>query len=59
MVGATIGGGIGVYQGLHGLIIDALQSMTIVTGKGDIVNASLSENSDLFWVLEAPDRTSV
>ncbi|KAF5849057.1 hypothetical protein GGP41_005975 [Bipolaris sorokiniana] len=36
MVGATIGGGIGVYQGLHGLIIDALQSMTIVTGKGDI-----------------------
>ena len=49
MVGATIGGGIGVYQGLHGLIIDALESVTIVTGKGDIVNASLSENSDLFW----------
>ncbi|EUC44408.1 hypothetical protein COCMIDRAFT_98329 [Bipolaris oryzae ATCC 44560] len=49
MVGATIGGGIGVYQGLHGLVIDALQSVTIVTGKGDIVNASLSENSDLFW----------
>ncbi|KAF1923394.1 FAD binding domain-containing protein [Didymella exigua CBS 183.55] len=49
MVGATLGGGIGVYQGLHGLIIDALESVTIVTGKGDIVNASLVENSDLFW----------
>ncbi|KAH6639126.1 hypothetical protein C7974DRAFT_449046 [Boeremia exigua] len=49
MVGATLGGGIGVYQGLHGLIIDALESVTVVTGKGDIVNASQSENSDLFW----------
>ena len=49
MVGATLGGGIGPYQGLHGMIIDALESVTIVTGKGDIVNASASENSDLFW----------
>ncbi|KAL6156932.1 hypothetical protein ACJQWK_06901 [Exserohilum turcicum] len=49
MVGATLGGGIGVYQGLHGMIIDALQSVTLVTGKGNIVNASASENSDLFW----------
>ncbi|XP_014551795.1 hypothetical protein COCVIDRAFT_41943 [Bipolaris victoriae FI3] len=36
MVGATIGGGIGVHQGLHGLIIDALQSVTVVTGNGDV-----------------------
>lgn len=50
-MGATLGGGIGPYQGLHGLIIDVLQSVTIVTGKGDIVNASSSENSDLFWGL--------
>ncbi|CAE7205748.1 hypothetical protein P3342_011551 [Pyrenophora teres f. teres] len=50
-VGATLGGGIGPYQGLHGLIIDALQSVTMVTGKGDIVNASSSVNSDLFWGL--------
>lgn len=49
MVGATIGGSIGVHQGLHGLIIDALQSVTVVTGNGDVVNASLSENSDMFW----------
>ncbi|KAK0647384.1 FAD-linked oxidoreductase azaL [Lasiodiplodia hormozganensis] len=51
MVGATLGGGIGPYQGLHGLIIDALDSVTIVTGTGEIVNASATENTDLFWGL--------
>ncbi|KAF1359685.1 FAD-binding domain-containing protein [Lizonia empirigonia] len=49
MVGATLGGGIGPYQGLHGLIIDALESVTIVTGTGEILNSSATENSDLFW----------
>lgn len=49
MVGATLGGGIGPYQGLHGLIIDALESVTIVAGTGEILNASATENSDLFW----------
>jgi FAD/FMN-containing dehydrogenase len=51
MVGATLGGGIGPLQGIHGLIIDALLSVRIVTGKGEIVTASETENSDLFWAV--------
>ncbi|KAI1318598.1 FAD binding domain-containing protein [Xylariaceae sp. FL0255] len=49
MVGATLGGGIGPYQGIHGLLLDALKSVTIVTGSNEIVTASEEENSDLFW----------
>lgn len=51
MVGAALGGGIGPYQGVHGLLLDALKSVTIVTGSGEIVTASEQENSDLFWGL--------
>lgn len=49
VLGATLGGGVGPYGGLHGLILDALESVNIVTGSGDIVTASETENSDLFW----------
>jgi hypothetical protein len=49
MVGAALGGGIGPYQGVHGLLLDALKSVTIVTGSGEIVTASEHENADLFW----------
>src|SRR4051812_26236642 len=49
MVGATLGGGVGPFQGLHGLLIDSLVSVHIVTGTGEIVEASETVNSDLFW----------
>ncbi|KAF2172607.1 hypothetical protein M409DRAFT_16570 [Zasmidium cellare ATCC 36951] len=52
MIGATIGAGIGPYQGLHGLVIDALRSVTLITAAGDIVTASSSQNSDLFWAVK-------
>ena len=51
MIGAAVGGGVGPYTGLHGLIIDALLSVRIVTGSGDIVTASEIENADLFWAI--------
>ncbi|KAI0161038.1 hypothetical protein GGR52DRAFT_562652 [Hypoxylon sp. FL1284] len=51
MVGATIGGGIGTLQGLHGLVLDALLSVKIVTAKGDLITASKVENPDLFWAI--------
>ncbi|KAI1775074.1 hypothetical protein F4818DRAFT_417748 [Hypoxylon cercidicola] len=51
MVGATIGGGIGTQQGLHGLVLDALVSVRLVTAKGDLVTASKSVNPDLFWAI--------
>ena len=51
MVGATLGGGVGRYNGLHGMLADTLRSVRIVTASGDCVTASATENSDLFWGL--------
>lgn len=51
MIGAAVGGGVGPYTGLHGLIIDALLSVRIVTGTGEAVTASSTENADLFWAI--------
>jgi len=51
MIGATVGAGVGPYQGLHGLIIDALLSVRMITASGDIVTASEDENEDLFWAV--------
>ncbi len=51
VVGATLGAGVGRYQGIHGLILDALLSAIIVTAEGKIINVSATENSDLFWGL--------
>jgi FAD/FMN-containing dehydrogenase len=49
MVGATLGAGVGRYQGIHGLIIDALQSVKMVTAKGDLITVSKTQEPDLFW----------
>ncbi|KAI0201481.1 Glucooligosaccharide oxidase [Astrocystis sublimbata] len=49
MVGATLGGGVGRYQGLHGLVIDALLSVRLVTAAGDVVEVSSESHPDLFW----------
>lgn len=49
VVGAALGGGIGPYQGVHGLLLDDLKSVSIVTGSGEIVTASQDVKSDLFW----------
>jgi FAD/FMN-containing dehydrogenase len=51
MIGATIGAGVGPFQGLHGLIIDALRSVRLVTASGEIVTASDTQNNDLFWAV--------
>jgi FAD/FMN-containing dehydrogenase len=44
-----LGGGIGPLTGEHGLLIDSLLSVEMVTGSGKILTASATENSDLFW----------
>ena len=49
MVGATLGGGVGRYNGLHGMLLDSLLSVRMVTADGKIITASTTENSDLFW----------
>lgn len=52
MLGATLGGGIGRLSGLHGLILDALLSVQIVTPAGDLITASKSQHADLFWAIQ-------
>ncbi|KAF2740590.1 FAD-binding domain-containing protein [Polyplosphaeria fusca] len=49
LLGATLGGGVGRLQGLHGLILDNVISFKVVLASGKIVTASKKENSDLFW----------
>ena len=49
MVGATMGAGVGRYQGIHGLMIDNLLSVRLVTAAGKIITASATQNADLFW----------
>ncbi|MDP9228799.1 MAG: FAD-binding oxidoreductase [Actinomycetota bacterium] len=51
VAGLTLGGGIGWLQRKHGLTIDQLLSVELVTAEGELVKASESENPDLFWGL--------
>ena len=51
VAGLTLGGGLGWLLGTHGLSIDNLRSVELVTAQGDIVFASRDENADLFWAL--------
>ncbi|KAL8991190.1 MAG: hypothetical protein Q9177_000338 [Variospora cf. flavescens] len=43
------GAGIGPLQGLHGLMLDSLVSVKLVTAKGDLITVSESHHQGLFW----------
>jgi FAD/FMN-containing dehydrogenase len=49
VAGLTLGGGMGRLQRKHGLTIDNLLSVDLVTADGRLVHASEDENPDLFW----------
>ena len=49
VAGLTLGGGIGWLMRKHGLTVDQLMSVEVVTADGRSVTASESVNSDLFW----------
>src|SRR5438067_3390619 len=49
LAGLTLGGGIGWNQRKHGLSIDKLRRVDVVTADGELVKASADENADLFW----------
>ncbi|KAI4252881.1 MAG: hypothetical protein LQ352_004024 [Teloschistes flavicans] len=49
--GLTLGGGYGYLTGRHGLVIDNLLKVKLVTADSEIVTASPEEHSDLFWGL--------
>ena len=49
VAGLTLGGGFGWLHRKHGLTIDQLLSVDLVTAEGEFVKASETENADLFW----------
>ena len=51
VAGLTLGGGIGWIMRKHGLSVDQLVSVDLVTADGEFVTASEDENPELFWGL--------
>lgn len=51
IAGLTLGGGLGWLRRKHGLTIDSLLSVDLVTADGKSMTASETENADLFWAL--------
>lgn len=49
--GSTLGGGIGWIRRKHGLSVDALRSVEIVTPDGERRTASPEQNEDLYWAV--------
>jgi FAD/FMN-containing dehydrogenase len=51
LAGLTLGGGLGVLGRQFGLTCDNLVAADIVLASGDVVTASATSSSDLFWAL--------
>ena len=51
VAGLTLGGGMGRLQRKHGLTVDNLLAVDLVTADGEKIRASDEENPDLFWGL--------
>lgn len=59
--GTTLDGGIGWIRRKHGLGVDAVRRMEVVTADGEVVTASPEENTDLFcglWGMAGASRLS-
>lgn len=51
MAGTTLGGGIGWIRRKHGLSVDALRRVEVVTADGTVRTATPDRNADLFWAV--------
>lgn len=51
IAGLTLGGGFGWLGGRFGMTVDNLIGADVVLASGELVHASETENSDLFWAL--------
>ncbi|KAL8783314.1 MAG: hypothetical protein Q9195_009422, partial [Heterodermia aff. obscurata] len=49
VLGATLGGGHGRLQGLHGMSIDQLRRLRVVLASGQAITVSPTENADLWY----------
>lgn len=51
VVGLVTGGGLGPLSRSHGFAADYVRGFSVVTGRGDLVEATAEVNPDLFWAL--------
>lgn len=51
VAGLTLGGGFGWLSRKYGMTVDNLESAEVVTASGDVIEASETQNTDLFWAL--------
>ncbi|MBW2457192.1 MAG: FAD-binding oxidoreductase [Deltaproteobacteria bacterium] len=51
IAGLTLGGGFGWLSRKHGLTIDNLRSVDVITADGTLRQANADTNADLFWAL--------
>jgi FAD/FMN-containing dehydrogenase len=51
VVGYLLGGGLGPFARSHGFSSDYVVGLTVVTGAGELVEASAAAHPDLFWAL--------
>jgi FAD/FMN-containing dehydrogenase len=49
--GLTLGGGLGWLMGKHGMAVDCLRAVELVTANGEVLRASADEHPDLFWAV--------
>lgn len=51
VAGLTLGGGLGWLMGTHGLSVDNLLAVELVTAEGDVFDVTEATQPDLFWGL--------
>lgn len=51
VAGLTLGGGFGWLSRKYGMTVDNLESVEVVTAAAEVMHASATEHSDLFWAL--------
>jgi FAD/FMN-containing dehydrogenase len=51
VAGLTLGGGFGWLMRKHGLTVDNLLAVDVVTADGELLRASADEHPDLFWAV--------
>ncbi|WP_062519485.1 FAD-binding oxidoreductase [Demequina silvatica] len=51
VVGYSLSGGLSFFARTHGLAVNSVRAVQIVTADGRLVRASAAENSELFWAV--------